>query len=752
MMKKKFLSLALVSAMVLSICSCNGSNNGGSSAPGSSTPNSTASSQDGSSAGGEVEPGEFAPVTYDQNVIYDNAFGEFYEVYQKAKAETDIPTRYAMMALAEGKWLASGASLPQTSQGGSYTMNKIVPYTISTVLWGNDSSRMHQALVTNEIIKTEDRDVMKEQFRELQGTGGYEEWVRGYLAEHEYTLKDNLNYIYSADNETWDVLSSSQAIDGEVLVHTFDGLMEYDIENVLQPALAESYDVSEDGLTYTFHLREGVSWVDSQGRKVADVKADDFVAGMEHLIDAGGGLEALLDGLILNASAYLNGEITDFSQVGVKALDDYTVEYTLEAPTSYFMTMLGYNIFAPMSRSYYESQGGKFGADYAPEDTDYNYGKSPDTIAYCGPYLVTNSTAKNSIVFQANPQYWNADGINLKSMTWFYQEGTDATKMYNDFKDGTTDSAGILNPSALEVAKQDGLFDEYGFVSATDATSFFATFNLNRQSFANYNDPTKLVSPQTHGSADEINLDEGVYTSEILDDAARTHAAVNNRHFRLAFNFAVDRAQYNAQRRSDDLKYTNMRNTYVPGNFVFLETDVTVDVNGKSTTFPAGTNYGEIVQAQLDADGVPVTVWDPSTGADDPSTGFDGWYNVENAKAEMAKAVEELAAIGVEVSKENPIQLDVMYAGNVEYMLNEANVLKQCMDSAFDGLIQMNLIPAADLDEYRRSGYNPELGSDMNFDWASISGWSPDWGDPNSYLDQILPEDMGYMSIAYGLW
>ena len=102
--------------------------------------------------------------------------------------------------------------------------------------------------------------------------------------------------------------------------------MEYDIENVLQPALAESYDVSEDGLTYTFHLREGVSWVDSQGRKVADVKADDFVAGMEHLIDAGGGLEALLDGLILNASAYLNGEITDFSQVGVKALDDYTVE------------------------------------------------------------------------------------------------------------------------------------------------------------------------------------------------------------------------------------------------------------------------------------------------------------------------------------------------------------------------------------------------------------------------------------------
>lgn len=750
MMKRKFLSLALVSAMMLSICSCN-SNNGGSSTPGSSTPNSSTPSSSTTSSDA-AQPGEFTPVTYDQNAVYDDAFGEFYEIYAAAREELDIPKRFAMMALAEGKWLASGASLPQTSQGGSYTMNKIVPYSFSSVLWGNDSDRFHQMLVTEEMIKTTDRDEMKAKWRELQGSGEYEEWVKGYLAEHEYTVKDNLNYIYTSDNQTWDILSSSQSVDAEVLVHTFDGLMEYDNENVLQPALAESYEESEDGLTYTFHLRQGVSWVDSQGRKVADVKADDFVAGMEHLCDTGGGLEALLDGIIVNASGYLTGEITDFSEVGVKALDDYTVEYTLEKPVPYFMTMLGYSIFAPMSRSYYESQGGKFGADYAPEADDYNYGKSPDTIAYCGPFLVTSATAKNSIVFQANPEYWNADNVNLKSMTWFYQEGTDATKMYNDFKDGTTDAAGSLNPSALEVAKQDGLFDDYGFVSSTNATSFFATFNLDRQRFSNYNDETKLVSPQTHDSADEINLDEGVYTSEILDDAARTHAAVNNRHFRLAFDFAVDRATYNAQRTGDSLKLNNLRNTYVPGNFVYLESDVTVDVNGTATTFPAGTYYGEIVQAQLDADGVPVTVWDPSVGADDPSTGFDGWYNVENAKAEMEKAVEELAAIGVEVSKENPIQLDFMYAGNLEYMVNQANVLKKCMDDAFGGLIQMNLIPAADTDEYQRAGYYPEIGSDMNFDWASISGWSPDWGDPNSYLDQILPEDLGYMSIGYGLW
>ena len=83
--------------------------------------------------------------------------------------------------------------------------------------------------------------------------------------------------------------------------------MEYDCENVQQPALATSYDVSDDGLTYTFHIREGVDWVDSQGRKVADVKADDWVAGFQHMIDTNGGLGDLVDGVVLNASGYISG-------------------------------------------------------------------------------------------------------------------------------------------------------------------------------------------------------------------------------------------------------------------------------------------------------------------------------------------------------------------------------------------------------------------------------------------------------------
>ena len=190
-------------------------------------------------------------------------------------------------------------------------------------------------MVTTDPIAREDIAAMREKYNELKGTGTYEDWAKSYLEEKGYTLKDSYNYnLYTSDPTTWDVLSTSQAADTEPLVNTYDGLMEYDIEGEQQPALAESYSVSDDGLTYTFKIRQGVEWVDSQGRKVADVVADDFVAGMQHALDCQGGLEYLVDGVIDGVTEYISGEITDFSKVGIKAVDDYTLEYTLTEPCS----------------------------------------------------------------------------------------------------------------------------------------------------------------------------------------------------------------------------------------------------------------------------------------------------------------------------------------------------------------------------------------------------------------------------------
>ena len=672
-------------------------------------------------------------LTYDEisKQLYDENLGEFYKLYAEAKKEKeDLDKRFALMALAEAKLLESGVMLPTTTEGGRYAVSRVAPYTATRILWGNDKERFHNVVVTTEFITAEDRAALKAKWNELKGSGTWEDYVKTYLTEKGYTLKDSYTFAYSSDPVTWDILATSQANDSDAIVNTYDGLYEYDSEGVMQPALAESYTVSDDGLVYTFKLRQGLSWVDSQGRKVADVKADDFVAGMQHMMDAAGGLEYLVDGVIVNASEYINKEIKDFAEVGVKAVDDYTVEYTLTEKTTYFDTMLGYGVFAPMSREYYASQGGKFGAEYNPEDESYTYGKTPNNIAYCGPYVVTNATEKNTIVFKANESYWNKDNINLKSSTWLYNDSTDATKSYVDAVAGTIDGAG-LTTAGLERAKQDGNFEKYGYVSDTTATTFSAFTNINRAIYANSNDDTKLVSEKTD------------------DQKAVTIAAMKNVHFRRALAMAVDRATYNAQDVGEEVKLNSVRNSYTPGTFVYLEKETTVDVNGTATTFAAGTAFGAIIQAQLDADKFPVKVWDEESASGD---GFDGWLNVEAATAELETAIKELAEDGVTVDAEHPIVLDLPTLETYETYLNKANAYKQSVEKNLGGKVVVNVVRCSDTKEWMAAGYTTQLGSEANYDVYDLSGWGPDYGDPQTYLDTFLPEGAGYMVKCIGIY
>lgn len=728
MKKKQMVSLILTAAMGLSLCAC-----GGSDSSDLDTGDVVAGSE---SVGGETEGTEVAANEYDaaSSEIYQEQFGEFYDAYQVALEAENVSQRYALMAVSEAKLLESAVMLPLQAQYGRYALSRVAPHSVDFTLWGNDYERFHQALVATDYIKNSDRNEMKAKWNKLRGTGTYEEWAKKYLKEKGYTLKDTYTYAYTSDPVTWDVLATSLASDAEAIINTYDGLMEYDVEGVLQPALAESYEVSEDGLTYTFHLREGVKWVDSQGREVGDVTADDFVAGMQHMMDAQGGLEYLIEGIIVNASEYISGEVTDFAQVGVKAVDDSTLEYTLVEPCTYFTTMLGYGIFAPMNRSFYESQGGKFGAEYDNSAADYTYGKDPDSIAYCGPYLVTNATAKNTIVFKANESYWNKDYINIKTITWLYNDGSDVSKLYNDIVAGTIDG-GSLNTSTLPMAKKDGLFEDYCYISDTNATTYTAFYNLNRAAFANANDSTKAVSEQTD------------------EDKTRANAAMNNVHFRRAISFAMDRASYNAQQAGEEAKYNNLRNSYTPWNFVSLEEDTTIDINGTSTTFKAGTLYGEIIQAQLDADGSTIKAYDPSADEGNGSgDGYDGWYNPEEAAAELEQAITELAEEGVTIDESNPIKLDLPYPSNDEVFTNKANAYKQSVEASLGKKVIINLVACADYDEWYYAGYHTSYGYEANFDIYDLSGWGPDYGDPATYLDTMLPDYAGYMSRCFGIF
>lgn len=723
---KRIVALALVFALCagMSACSRGGSGNG-------------------NAADGYDPYAEYEDYNDRSQAIYDDVLGEFYTAYENAKAADNVSMRYALMAIAEAKLMESAVMLPLNSSGGNYAISRLAPYTVPSVLWGNDNQRFHGALVTTAPITAAHREEMKEKWYELKGTGTYKSWAADYLKQKGYTLKDSYTIHYSSDPQTWDVLATSKSADADAIVNTYDGLYEYDCEGQLQPALAKRYEKTKnaDGtVSYTFYLRSGVKWVDSQGRQVADVKADDFVAGMQHLLDARAGLEYLIAGhspeesLIVNAYAYSTGTLTDFSQVGVKAVDDTTLVYTLTKDVPYFMTMLGYSVFAPMSREYYIAQGGKFGSDYDTTSSSYSYGRTPDNIACCGPYVVANNTAENTIVFRENPSYWNRSNVSIKTFVWSYNGGKDALKGYNDTMSGAVDGA-ALNASSIEKAKADGTFDRLAYVGLAEATTTMVFYNLNRQAVRNFNDNTGAASPKT------------------TREQQRTMTAMYNVHFRRAISFAADRSAYNAQSKGEDLKKTALRNSFTPGDFVTLQEPVTVQIGDNTVTYEAGTRYGQIMQDQLDTDGVGITVWNPEAESGNGSSdGFDGWHDPEAAARELQTAIAELAQQGMEVSAENPIYLDLPYFSGADHYTNRANAYKQSVEKALGGMVKINPVACSDMNTVYYAGYYIGYGYEANFDLYDISGWGPDYGDPQTYLDTFLPQYAGYLTKMLGLF
>ena len=188
-----------------------------------------------------------------------------------------------------------------------------------------------------------------------------------------------------------------------------------------------------------------------------------------------------------------------------------------------------------------------------------------------------------------------------------------------------------------------------------------------------------------------------------------------------------------------------MRNSFTPGNFVTLPSKTTVQINGNSVIYTAGTAYGQIVQDQLDADGVNIKVWDPEAEAGNGSSdGFDGWYDPQKASQELALAVLELEQQGVDISAENPIYLDLPYFSGADQYTNRANAYKQSVEQALGGAVRINLVACTDM--------NSVYYAEANYDIYDISGWGPDYGDPQTYLDSILPQYAGYLTMMLGIF
>ena len=663
---------------------------------------------------------EAAYVRGDDDEIYDAVLGDFTALMDAAEAAESIDERFILEAKAEAYLLDSAVMIPTTTQGGAYAITRIAYRTIPYANWGNDDDRWGTMVIANEFIKKEDRETMKEAWaKAVAGEGEYN--AAQMLTDMGYTLASDYKTTFSTAPVTLDWLNTSSQADTEITVQTVDGLVQYSNLGVMEPKLAKSWDISDDGLTYTFHLRDDAKWFTSEGAEYAPVTAKDFVAGFRHMLDAKAGLEWLVDGVIKGATSYY-AEGGAWEDVGYEAADDYTLVVTLEQPTSYFMTMLTYSCFLPICEDWYLSHGGVFGGEEltaASADTStYTYGQNTDVSSqvYCGPFLLQKLVGDSEIKVVKNENYYDAAKINVNSITWIYDDGGNPAQTYKDTVDGIYASTALTEASGtLALAKADGNFDKYGYVSDTTSTSYFGGLNLNRGTFELASGACK--SPKT----EQQKID--------------TQTALLNKNFRKALQHAFDKGTYNAVQRGEDLKYASLRNMYTHPEFVQLSADVQ-DADGNE--FKAGTMYGEIVQFYLDQMGCKVTVADAC----------DGWYNPDAAKEFLAAAKEEL---GDTVSW--PIQIDVVYLGSSANNTAQSQAYKQKVEETLGAEnVVVNLIEATTTEDFYACGYRASNGEAGNFDMFYGSGWGPDYGDPNTYLNTFLGGGAGYMTKVIGLY
>ena len=409
-----------------------------------------------------------------------------------------------------------------------------------------------------------------------------------FLAACGQSGSDTKTYssTFSGNPTTFNYLLDYYADNTAIITNLVDGLLENDNHGNLVPSLAEDWSVSSDGLTYTYKLRKDAKWFTADGEEYAPVKAQDFVTGIKYAVDNKSQAIDLIQNSIKGLNDYITGVDSDFSKVGVKAIDDQTVEYTLVRPEPYWNSKTTNSILFPVNEEFLNSKGKDFGT------------LSPDSILYSGPYLLKDFTSKSSIEYVKNPHYYDHDKVSIERVKLAYFDGSDQELTIRNFESGAYSIAGVY-PNSSNFAKTKEKYKNNIIYSLQDKTSWYFNFNVNRKA---YNHTAKTTDEQKKS----------------------TETAVLNKNFRQAVNFALDRTAYSAQSNGEEAASKTLRNTLVPPTFVQV---------GDKT-------FGEVVASKLVNYG---TEWSDIDLAD----AQDAYFNKEKAQAKFAEAKKELASQGV---------------------------------------------------------------------------------------------------------
>ena len=506
-------------------------------------------------------------------------------------------------------------------------------------------------------------------------------------ADKEADAPTTFSYVYGVDPSSLDYSIATRTSTTDIIGNVVDGLLENDEYGNLVPSLAEDWSVSQDGLTYTYKLRKGVKWYTSEGEEYAEVTAHDFVTGLKHVADGKSDGITLIQNSIKGLNEYMTGETNDFSTVGVKALDDYTVQYTLNAPESFWNSKVTSATMLPVNEEFLKASGKNYGA------------VSPAGILYNGPYILKTLTSKSLIEYEKNPNYWDKEKVKIEKVKLTYYDGSDQESLIRSFSSGVYTTARIF-PSSSNFAST---LEQYGdkiTYSPQDSTSYYFTFNVNRQS---YNKTAK--------------------TSE--EEKTSTKEAMLNKDFRQAINFAFNRHSYAAQLNGEDGADKIIRNSLVPDNFVQA----------------GGKNFGDIAQAEL------VNYGDQWKGVE-LVDGKDTIYNPDKAKASFEKAKKELEAKGVTF----PIHLDVPVEQTDTIAVQQSNSFKQSIESTLGSEnVVIDVLQMTD-NEKESITSQARVPAQKDYDLNS-TGWAPSYQDPASYLNIMDPKTgsaMKHLGITKG--
>ena len=483
------------------------------------------------------------------------------------------------------------------------------------------------------------------------------------------------SYIYETDPDNLNYLTTGKAATANITSNVVDGLLENDRYGNFVPSMAEDWSVSKDGLTYTYTIRQDAKWYTSEGEEYATVKAQDFVTGLKYAADKKSDGLYLVQESIKGLDAYVKGEIKDFAEVGIKALDDHTVQYTLNKPESFWNSKTTMGVMAPVNEEFLNSKG-----------DDFAKGTDPSSILYNGPFLLKSIVAKSSVEFEKNPNYWDKDNVHLDKVKLSYWDGQDTNKPTEAFKDGSFTMARLF-PTSASYPETEKEYKDNIVYTQQDSSTFLVGINIDRQSYQ--------------------------YSSKTTDEQkTSTKKALLNKDFRQALAFGFDRTAYASQVNGASGATKLLRNLFVPPAFVQAD----------------GKNFGEMVKEKLVTYG---DEWSNVNLAD----AQDGLYNPDKAKAEFAKAKATLQAEGVQF----PIHLDMPVDQTNTTKVQRVQSFKQSLEATLGAENVVVDIQQLQKDDVLNITYFAETAAGEDWDISDNVGWSPDFADPSTYLDIIKP-------------